>query len=93
MGLWWRLCRWLSSPVWQIRERAHYDRDGWAFARSAKEAWTKAEQEAKAVHDSWIAYERSSRGMTAVEIARLKGREEGIRWMMGLVDENPDSRA
>jgi hypothetical protein len=81
-----RLTRWLTSPVWQVRERLKYDSAKWRCARRAAIAWERIDMERKTVHDSWIQWERMAPADPQIPI--LKGKDEALSWVMSLLENN-----
>ena len=86
--IWWRLSRWLTSPVWQVRERLKYDSGRWRFARQAVSAWDRIEAERVTTHNSWIQRERMN--PNDPEVPKLKAKDEALSWVLTLAE--PDRR-
>lgn len=81
---WWHVGRWLTSPVWQVRERWRYDARRWRFARQAVAAWDTVEAERKKIHDNWILTERVDPKNEAVP--SLKAKDEALTWVLNLAE-------
>lgn len=92
---WWAVFRWLSSPVWQVRERFRYDAEGWAFARRARMTWDLIQKARLEIHNKRIKIEREEGGTE--EVKMLLEREETLLWVLevGATDlgETPERRS